>query len=568
MILNEHMRLRLFLLFFFLAGCAAAPRKEAAPAKIPPAGERHCLVFVVDGLGGPLAQQLMREGQLPNFKKYLYDRGLWVENVTSVFPSVTAAAMTSVMTGAYPGRHGIANFQWVDRDTGNYRSYIGSDIFDFNKDIDTKVKTLFQYFPKDETASFGLLINRGVGHSDSLIYTALNPLYGLAPQAHVAVCDFLKTFSLGQEFPRVMSCYEWNVDDRGHKYGPRAKVTMEVLRQADAHFGDLVKLYQERGHFDQTYFVLISDHGFAPVSKKFYVDKYLKQFGFKTKLISYNLGETKIPTKLDRLESLFGSLGKVYGFDAVIGAAGGGGATVDLVKNGGVPTDGKTEADLWKETLKYSDVRRYKMRNGKTVDVLELLLQPPAIDVIVLRDDRDGGADGERVVRIVGRSGETQITRKVIPGEGDFYKYEVVKGKDPLSLADEHQVREVAGSGRFYEAKLWKQILDQEDYPDIVVQVCQYFDTPRASTLYLCAAKDWSLNSIVKGRHAGPLEEEMKAIFMIAGPGIPHGKVERARIVDMVPTVLTLLGVKYDPASLDGQPLPEAVTAAPQPSAK
>jgi len=554
------MQIKFLIFLLLLSGCATPFKKEKAPDVVVPLQERHALVFVVDGLGGPLAEQLLRIGFLPNFKRHLYDRGLWVEEVTSVFPSVTAAAMTSVMTGTYPARHGITNFQWVDRTTGDYRCYIGSDIFEFNKDIDLKVKTLFQHFPKEETASFGLLINRGVGHSDSLIYTALNPIYGIAPRAHVVLNDFLRTFLVGKKFPRVMSCYEWYVDDRGHRKGARGLETLRALRRADKNFGKLVDMYQKEGRYNQTYFVLISDHGMAPVRRRFYVDEYLKEKGFKTKIISWNLGESHIPKEWDRLESLFGSGGKVYGSDAVIGAAGGGCATVDLVRNGGRPANGEKEAYLWRDQLKYSEVRNYKLRNGNTVDVLELLIKPKAVDFVLVRDDTDG-KDNMRCVRIVNREGETKFSRLTVPGEGHFYKYEVVCGKDPLDQADEHQIRPFVASGQFYEEKVWFEALRGEDYPDAVVQYCQIFDSPRSATLYVCAGENWSFNSIIKGKHAGPLEEEMLATFCIAGPGIAHGKASQARIVDMVPTVLTVLGVAYDPTQLDGKPLPEAIQA-------
>jgi arylsulfatase A-like enzyme len=47
----------------------------------------------------------------------------------------------------------------------------------------------------------------------------------------------------------------------------------------------------------------------------------------------------------------------------------------------------------------------------------------------------------------------------------------------------------------------------------------------------------------------------MHVPMVIAGPGVPSGKrIPAARTVDLVPTILTLLG-KPVPDGLDGQPL-------------
>lgn len=545
----------LVLVLFFI-GCAASPKKEVLLGELPPPEERYCLLFVVDGLNGDLAHRWMREGKLPHFKEHLHDRGLRVKEATSVFPSVTAAAMTSLMTGAYPSRHGITNFQWINRQNGHYKSYIGSDIVEFTKDMYPEVKTIFEYFPKQETASFGFLVDRGAGHADSLVYTALNPFRSLSPQTYIAISDFFSLFALGDGFPRLMSFYEWEVDVRGHRQGANAKPTFEALKVADTNFGRLVNLYKQRGLYDKTYFVLVSDHGMAPVKKRFYIDEFLRENGFDPRRISWNLGESHFPQDWDRVDSLLGTTKRIYGRDVIVGASGGGVATIDLVKEGGKSKNGIKEPVLWREQLKYSDVRNTRTRKGEIIDLIDLFKKEKAIDFILVRDDEDG-VQGERKIRVVSRKGETLLTRVHMPGEGKFYKYEVLEGKDPLDLADEHQIRPYVESGRFYEEKVWYEMLRGEDYPDAVVQYCQIFDSPRAPTLFLCAAKNWSFNSIIVGKHAGPLEEEMIATFFISGPGISKKEIKQARIVDMVPTVLALMGVPFDPTQMDGKPIIE-----------
>jgi len=70
------MKFKWFLILLFVVGCVGPQPKEYPPTEIPPVEDRYCLLFVVDGLGGPLAQRLIREGKLPNIKEHLYDRSM------------------------------------------------------------------------------------------------------------------------------------------------------------------------------------------------------------------------------------------------------------------------------------------------------------------------------------------------------------------------------------------------------------------------------------------------------------------------------------------------------------
>lgn len=51
---------------------------------------------------------------------------------------------------------------------------------------------------------------------------------------------------------------------------------------------------------------------------------------------------------------------------------------------------------------------------------------------------------------------------------------------------------------------------------------------------------------------AGPAD--MFVPLLLGGPGVPQGRLDAARTVDVMPTVLKLLGRKV-PAGLDGQPI-------------
>ena len=67
--------------------------------------ESYGCVFIIDGLRGDMARKYADEGLMPNLRDHFLERGVWVEHATTVFPTITGAAIPSLLTGAYPGRH-------------------------------------------------------------------------------------------------------------------------------------------------------------------------------------------------------------------------------------------------------------------------------------------------------------------------------------------------------------------------------------------------------------------------------------------------------------------------------
>jgi len=68
---------------------------------------------LVLGIDSPVARyiyQWAQEGKLPALKK-LIDRGVWCENALVPFPTITPPNWTSIATGAWPGTHGITDFE-------------------------------------------------------------------------------------------------------------------------------------------------------------------------------------------------------------------------------------------------------------------------------------------------------------------------------------------------------------------------------------------------------------------------------------------------------------------------
>jgi hypothetical protein len=88
---------------------------------------KKVLLCAIDGWTSRIFVPALEEGRLPNFKA-LTQAGYLNLNCVSIFPSITPAALASIVTGRYPAGHGLAGAYWYDADTEDVM-YFGDDIW-------------------------------------------------------------------------------------------------------------------------------------------------------------------------------------------------------------------------------------------------------------------------------------------------------------------------------------------------------------------------------------------------------------------------------------------------------
>ena len=85
------------------------------------------LLVVIDAATPHIVCPAIQTGALPNLKR-LADAGEMHQGSASIFPSITPAATTSIITGEYPAQHGIAGAAWYD-EARNEIAYYGDDFW-------------------------------------------------------------------------------------------------------------------------------------------------------------------------------------------------------------------------------------------------------------------------------------------------------------------------------------------------------------------------------------------------------------------------------------------------------
>ncbi|MBK8905205.1 MAG: alkaline phosphatase family protein [Anaerolineaceae bacterium] len=86
---------------------------------------KRVLLLVIDALTAPLLLQEMDNGRYPHFQM-LRKAGVVREQCLSVFPSITHAALASIVTGKYPAEHGVVGSHWFDLEDEKIVYFSGS----------------------------------------------------------------------------------------------------------------------------------------------------------------------------------------------------------------------------------------------------------------------------------------------------------------------------------------------------------------------------------------------------------------------------------------------------------
>lgn len=234
---------------------------------------------------------------LPGFSQVLR-RAAVFEDVYATYPSLTYVCHASIMTGCWPDRHGIPHNQLLDPATGDRDWY-----WDYSH---LRVPSLFDYAKRAglSTASVGWPVTAGapcidvnvpeVWEADPALQgpdrlgPALDAIYrrGCSPagyalyQRHKGLLANNGTPEL-DEFdtacnedillerrPDVLLTHQAMLDHMRHEHGVLAPQVQEALRRHDGWICRVIQAMRQAGTYDDTIFVILSDHGHLRVDYK------------------------------------------------------------------------------------------------------------------------------------------------------------------------------------------------------------------------------------------------------------------------------------------------------------
>ena len=283
----------LWMLLFFISvilpveSCA----QQAQRQNTQPRRNAHVIMISVDGLVPDYYTEPARLGlRVPNFLQMKLG-GAYAAGVEGVFPSVTYPSHTTLVTGVRPATHGIYQNRIFEAPTDPQTE----EWYWFTKDL--KSETLWSIAKKAGlvTANVGWPVTAGA-EIDYSMPEIKDPKENPAGQSSrnrvlqystpdlvtkaISATTSTDTSTDGRRTaiseyiintykPNLMLIHLLELDGAHHTYGPRSPEALKTAERMDELVGRIVEATRKAGIFDQTTFLLVSDHGFAEVTKRF-----------------------------------------------------------------------------------------------------------------------------------------------------------------------------------------------------------------------------------------------------------------------------------------------------------
>lgn len=504
------------------------------------------LIIWVDGLDGPVLQRLAAQGRLPNIQHYLIDRGVTVRDAVASLPTITYANNVSFHTGLLPGHHQITDNKWFDRSSLVLQAYAHADNYRLVNG-DFHAPTMYEYLQGDFTATILNPCYRGATrHIDNWMTAGMAWYFGMHEKINDLTTARLELISSianrTGRWPKLIFAYYVTPDTIGHCAGPASARCERILCDVDMQIGRMCESLEKAGLLERTYLTLVTDHGFVDTPNEVnLVDFFTRQLGIVTRGKSYE-GDPNFEQRQAML-----------GANRAIITVGGNRHCAIHLRPGAFWNQRPTAEQIDQFAHTFGQGPAAKNPSG----LGELLASLPATEIAVVHQS-------DQSVRIISRDGASLAQRSVVDGH-KVYRYSVLRGQDPLGYRDNAQAGPLM-DGQFHAGPEWFAATLATGKPDVMVQLIELNDSPRSGDISLYARDGWDFDRHAQaGGHGGLTRHEIIVPWYWAGPGLKAGgSIQGARTVDLMPTMLHLIGRsdRLAGVTLDGQDLSARLLAA------
>jgi predicted AlkP superfamily pyrophosphatase or phosphodiesterase len=240
------------LLFLVLGGCAGLEQRP-----VPGAPPTPVILISIDGFRA----DYLERGLTPTLDS-LAASGVRADALKPAFPTLTFPNHYTLVTGLYPDHHGIVNNRMVDPARSQPFVYkdsksIADPAWWGSEPLWVSVEkqghhAATMFWPGSDVAI------AGVRPSHWLHFNGKLP-----PDRRVD--QLLRWADLrGNERPLFYTLYFEQVDHAGHDHGPDSAEVNAALHDVDHALARLVAGLKQRGLFERTNLVIVSDHGMTP----------------------------------------------------------------------------------------------------------------------------------------------------------------------------------------------------------------------------------------------------------------------------------------------------------------
>ncbi|MHC1591966.1 MAG: alkaline phosphatase family protein [Candidatus Helarchaeales archaeon] len=287
----------------------------------------------------------------------------------------------------------------------------------------------------------------------------------------------------GGSHPDLTVAWYYHTDPILHEYGSKSKAYSRELRKVDRDIGKIMENLKDAGLFNETLIVITSDHGNYAAREKRDIGEALHRFG------------------LERNVDYFVDFGSVGLFWFVTGSD---------------PS----------QPLSLNELQNYGTQGLNLIECISSLKGIERIFYFDEQEDLIHGIFENRHGTIAWREGLT-----CIDGD-DIFNYE------------SHSLASKLERGKFYDCQTWLEHTYNADLPLLPDQIGRLFHNDNRPDLIACTDRKTVYHHL--NSHDAYTQESMNVPLLISGTGIDKNKLEFARVVDIVPTILSLLGEKIN----------------------
>ena len=266
---------------------------------------RNILIVAFDGLQPAQVTPAL----MPNLAAFVAD-GVAFDNHHPVYPSVTRINAATMVTGRYPGAHGLAANMLVMRDYDPYNAF--SALEPTLAEVARKTSVLLAPTLADILSQHGMeYVAVGSGTSgNSYVHNpnaakvggaTIHPEFCLPYPLHdeiiarfgewppegetngdklVRAVDIATEYVLAERKPAVAFVWFSEPDKSQHAHGVGAEVSTRALREADEQFGRLLTWLSDAGMDADTDILVISDHGYSTITETIDIEALVHAAGF------------------------------------------------------------------------------------------------------------------------------------------------------------------------------------------------------------------------------------------------------------------------------------------------
>jgi predicted AlkP superfamily pyrophosphatase or phosphodiesterase len=202
-------------------------------------------------------------------------RGVHAEALIPSFPSKTFPNFYTIVTGLYPGHHGIVANSIKDLATGrtftlSKREEVGDPMWWGGEPIWVAAQRAGQaagatFWPGSEAPVGGMWPRYWQPYDENL-------------PGNDRVDRTLEWLDRpADERPTFMTIYFSDTDTAGHNDGPDSRAVREAVMREDAYLGRLLRGLERRALLDRVDVIVVSDHGMSAVNNRrvVFVDDYI-----------------------------------------------------------------------------------------------------------------------------------------------------------------------------------------------------------------------------------------------------------------------------------------------------